>query len=287
MTLPDLRQSLIQSVESRIDKNTYSQNSNLRLQVYENPKGYGDCSSTMYMTYKKISGISIGGNSSAQAQSNLGIIVDVAKAEYPDESNLLPGDLIFFNYEKAKKDSASWRNWENRYLHVGHVEMYIGNGKMIGHPSGIGPRITDMKTYCEEMYKSGRTYCIAKRFIFNPTTYDKSFTGTVSGFRNWVKSLQKEIGAQVDGIPGPEVLRKVSVIKPGMRGDVVALVQKRIIDLGYDIGKYGKNHDGVDGIYGSKCQAAVKSFDNWVLFQGSSTSGMIGTEEWKFLLNHA
>lgn len=287
MTLPELRQSLIQSVESRIDKNTYSQNSELRLKVYENPKGFGDCSSTMYMTYKKISGISIGGNSSAQAQSNLGIIVDVATGECPDESNLVPGDLIFFNYEKAKKESDNWENWEHRYLHVGHVEMYIGNGKMIGHPSGIGPRITDMKTYCEEMYRSGRTYCIAKRFIYNPTTYDKSFTGTISGFRNWVKALQKEIGAQIDGIAGPEVLRKLPDIKPGMRDNIVTLVQRRLIDLGYDIGKYGKNHDGIDGIYGRKCQEAVKSLGNWLLFQELSTSAVIGLKEWKFLLNLA
>lgn len=287
MTLSDQRQLLVESLKKREWKNTYTQDSKLRLNVYEDPKGYGDCSSTMYTTYKKIVGINIGAYSSSQAQNKLGIIVDVARSEYPDEKNLLPGDLIFFNYEKGKLNSSNWGTWKDRYLHIGHVEMYIGDGKTIGHPSGIGPRVIDMKTYCKQMFESGKTYCITKRFVYNESSYDANFTGIESGFYSWCMSLQKEIKVKVDGIPGPEVLSKVPLIKFGAKGRVVELVQQRLINLGYDIGKYGKNKDGIDGIYGAKCQEAIKSLDQWILLKNVVTDITIGTDEWKFLLNLA
>ncbi|ABX43209.1 C40 family peptidase [Lachnoclostridium phytofermentans] len=287
MTLSEQRQLLVESLKRREYKNTYTQDSKLRLNVYENPRGYGDCSSTMFTTYKMISGINIGSYSSSQAQNKLGIIVDVAKSELPDESNLLPGDLIFFNYEKAKQNSSNWGTWKDRYLHVGHVEMYIGDGKTIGHPSGFGPRIIDMRTYCNRMFKSGETYSISKRFVFNVNSYDAKFTGIESGFYSWCMNLQNEIKVKVDGIPGPEVLSKVPLIKFGTKGKVVELVQQRLIDLGYDIGKYGKNKDGIDGIYGLKCQEAIKSIDQWVLLKNVGTDITVGTDEWKFLLNIA
>ncbi len=287
MTLSEQRLLLVKSLKIRERRNMYTQDSKLRLKVYENPKGFGDCSSTMYITYKKIAGISIGGYSSSQAQNKLGIIVDVAKSEYPDEKKLLPGDLIFFNYKKAKQGSSDWGMWKDRYLHIGHVEMYIGNGKIIGHPSGIGPRTTDMNTYCKKMYDAGRTYSISKRFIYNKNSYDANYTGIENGFRSWCIDLQKEIKVKVDGIPGPEVLSKVPLIKFGAKGKVIELVQQRLIDLGYDIGMFGKNKDGIDGIFGKRCQDAIKSIDQWVLLKNVGEDITIGTDEWKFLLNLA
>ncbi len=287
MTLSEQRQLLVKSLKSRERKNNYTQDSKLRLKVYETPKGYGDCSSTMYTTYKKIAGINIGGYSSSQAQSKSGIIVDVARSEYPDEKKLLPGDLIFFNYKIAKQNSNNWGTWKDRYLHIGHVEMYIGDGKTIGHPSGIGPRIIDMKTYCKQMFEAGKKYSIAKRFVYNESSYDTKYTGLESVFRSWCMDLQKEIKAKIDGIPGPEVLSKVPLIKFGAKGKVIELVQRRLIDLGYDIGKFGKNKDGIDGIFGKRCQEAIKSLAQWVLLKNVGTDISIGIDEWKFLLNLA
>ena len=42
----------------------------------------------------------------------------------------------------------------------------------------------------------------------------------------------------------------------GRYDDKVAELQKELVDKGFDIGKYGKNKDGIDGIYGPRTKAA-------------------------------
>lgn len=137
------------------------------------------------------------------------------------------------------------------------------------------------------MFETGKSYSIAKRFVYDESSYDSKYTGLENGFRSWCMDLQREIKAKIDGIPGTEVLSKVPLIKIGAKGKIIELVQRRLIDLGYDIGKCGKNRDGIDGIFGRSCQEAIKSLDQWVLLKAVDTNGSIGYEEWKFLLNLA
>lgn len=49
-------------------------------------------------------------------------------------------------------------------------------------------------------------------------------------------------------------------LKRGSEGDDVKKLQKYLVKLGYDLGTYGANKDGVDGDMGSKTVKAVKEF---------------------------
>jgi len=44
------------------------------------------------------------------------------------------------------------------------------------------------------------------------------------------------------------------------RKDLVEQLQKMLVALGYDLGDFGPNKDGVDGDFGERTQTAVKSF---------------------------
>lgn len=135
MTADEKRKLVVQGALSRAGKNQYSQDSVKRYMVEE---GYGDCSSTVRHWFKKILGIDIGLNTEAQLKSKYGEIVDLKIVNgVPDESKMKLGDCLYF---RGKND--------NRYMGVGHVEMYIGNGQIFGHGSGIGGTIKNMKDYC-------------------------------------------------------------------------------------------------------------------------------------------
>lgn len=62
--------------------------------------------------------------------------VEIARGHYPDEipwDKLKPGDLILMT-----------ANYYNNYRfneYLCHIELYCGNGLMIGHPSGYGPTV--------------------------------------------------------------------------------------------------------------------------------------------------
>ena len=96
-------------------------------------KGYGDCSATVRKVIQAATGKNIGGNTEDQYvnyQSRGGIIVNNRTI---DESKLRPGDALYY----ARPTSGYTQGRKDR---VGHVEMYIGNGKRMGHGSGMGPR---------------------------------------------------------------------------------------------------------------------------------------------------
>lgn len=50
------------------------------------------------------------------------------------------------------------------------------------------------------------------------------------------------------------------VLSNGSTGSDVCELQRILVSLGYDLGAYGANKDGVDGSYGSKTVAAVKAY---------------------------
>ena len=116
--------------------------------------GYSDCSSAARSAILAAAGIDIGSNTNAQIKNRAkGKIVHETEGYYPDESQLLPGDCLYF---KGNTGHA---------LDVGHVEMYIGNGKICGHGSGTGPKIKDMREYCRSRADSRRRYFMAIRWI--------------------------------------------------------------------------------------------------------------------------
>ena len=95
----------------------------------------------------------------------------------------------------------------------------------------------------------------------------------------FIKDVQKAIGAKVDGIAGPETLSKTPTISASKNRShaVVKAVQKRLYALGYHI--VGK----ADGIAGNLFEAAVIDFqdDNGCWADGEITAK---NKTWKKLL---
>lgn len=137
MTNNEKRAALVEKIESREGKNQYSQNDELREKV---GSGYSDCSSLQRWVHEKVLGIDIGDNTEAQMLSKKLTTVDVGISNgIPNEDRMLPGDLLYFRGTDTSRKATSY---------VGHVEMYVGNGELSGHGSGIGPTRKDLKKYC-------------------------------------------------------------------------------------------------------------------------------------------
>ena len=117
--------------------------------------GYGDCSSTVQWAYQKVLGVDPGYNTWSQEASDQTYTVTNTTA---DEDKMQLGDIILKN---------------------GHVEMYYGDGKMIGH--GGGP---DGKTPGPTIKKLGSTppYNNIKRWVgFKDATGSAEFDGGEEG----------------------------------------------------------------------------------------------------------
>ena len=140
---------IVQYAESRIGKNQYTQDANLRTKV---DSGYSDCSAFAQWAYKQAIGVDPGGYTGAQIDSPLLTTVD--KGTTPNVDNLEAGDLLFF---RATKPNGRTEN-------VGHVEIYDGNGNVIGHGSGVGPKKKTLESYLKTRNNMGGPYIEAKRY---------------------------------------------------------------------------------------------------------------------------
>ena len=106
------QKALVEKMYSVQGKLIYAQG-NAKFPGSRNPEdGSGDCSSTVQWAYKNILGVDPGSWTGAQRTDGDTYTVATTTA---DESKLQLGDLL---------------------LKDGHVEMYAGNGKMIGHGGG-------------------------------------------------------------------------------------------------------------------------------------------------------
>lgn len=91
-------------------------------------KGSSDCSATVRWAYKKVMGKDVGSWTGAQEQSSTTTHIDKPhKTRSFDESKMQLGDLLLYGTNASD-----------------HVELYYGNGKVIGHGSGNGPKVRNL-----------------------------------------------------------------------------------------------------------------------------------------------
>lgn len=102
--------------------------------------GKTDCSGTVRWAYLEAAGIDVGmwtGDESAAGW-------EVARGHYPSEipwHKMQPGDLILMT-------ATYWEQWDfAQYLC--HIEVYCGDGRMIGFPSGWGPTEKNAQSWME------------------------------------------------------------------------------------------------------------------------------------------
>ena len=131
----------------------------------------------------------------------------------------------------------------------------------------------------------------AKSFWYSHKEYPRTTFGKYSktetaaaatgySLNQFIREVQKAIGAEQDGIVGPETIKATITIgtAKNARHDAVEAIQKRLKALGYDIGE-----DGADGIYGSNTRKAVIEFQKK---NGCVPDGIITAKAttWKKLL---
>lgn len=212
------RQQAAQYMKDRKKKNSYTQGGK-RGYFFGYPdnkpgnttqKGYSDCSSAVRKAILEASGIDIGSNTSVQINNRKtkGKVIHETTGYYPDKSLLKVGDCLYF------------KGNESHPLDVGHVEMYIGDGKLSGHGSGTGPREIDMMDYCKSRATKKRRYFMTIRWI-----------------------------------PDEEVklTDAPSELKEGMYNNpYVLLLQQNLKELGYQL--------DTDGDFGSETERILKAF---------------------------
>lgn len=147
MTAKDKRAKAVALMRSIKGRNTYT-NGSKRGRVFATP-GYGDCSSTVNAVMQRVLGYSVGSRTTNQIKNTQKrkaqkLKIPISKAGVPDQSKLLPGDCLYFAGNSESRRA---------YDYVGHVEMYVGGGKLMGHGSGKGPTVKSLKSYCKARQK--------------------------------------------------------------------------------------------------------------------------------------
>ena len=160
-TAADAREALVNWILCIVGRNEYTR-SGARTRVMDgvDGHGYGDCSSTCCAIYETALGMNIGTYTGDMPGKGKTILTNSTIGTYPDESKMLPGDLIFF-YEHGSSGED------------GHVEMYVGCGQMCGHGSNTGPKVKSIKTNTDWRTNNGYgTWSSVVRYVEDGQTYN-------------------------------------------------------------------------------------------------------------------
>ena len=242
MTSNQKRNTVTNRVKGREGKNQYTQGSK-RTQW---DKGFSDCSSLQDGAYKTV-GVSIGSYTGAQIERGEWVTEGGA---YPDESKLMIGDELFF---------AAY-SYNGRPRNVGHIEIYVGNGQISGHGSGIGPTRKNMIAYCKQRNAGGGKYIGVKRYIkkdasdgvaapVTTTPSPQRITNVIS-YQHWLNTYYATIAMRVIG---------ATLVTDGIRGTLTRRVDlavwKDLLNRQHKAGLTPTNDN-----FGASCKAAAAKY---------------------------
>ncbi len=123
------------------------------------------------------------------------------------------------------------------------------------------------------------TYVDPKPYLLGEKSIEANATS--DAFTTFIRDLQEAVGANVDGVSGPETLSKTITISTSTNWNhpTVKILQTYLVSLGYDLGKYG-----VDGKFGTDMKNVIKKYqqdNNLSCVDGVITAKMY---TWKKLL---
>ena len=142
---------------------------------------------------------------------------------------------------------------KNKPGHVAFVEEVKDNGDILVSNSAYNGRRFFTKTLKKSKnYKYGIGYTL-QGFIYNPIEFEKAF------------NLERKL-------------------KLKCKGKDVEELQKELKLRGYDLGKFGKNKNGIDGVFGNATKKAVEKFQT---VNKLKVDGVVGKEtahalDWTF-----
>lgn len=171
-------QKAVELIKSIYGKNNYTQEG-ARENVFDTidkgaKMGAGDCSSTVRKVIERATGKNIGGFTGDQYGGYAkrgGIIVNSGAI---DESKLAPGDLLYYKRHSHSSDRPDG---------VGHVEMYVGDGKRAGHGGGVGPKESPLSSDSARFLKAIRFTDVSSGTNTSTTNTANKLTGTGSGLK--------------------------------------------------------------------------------------------------------
>ena len=196
------------------------------------------------------------------------------------------GDIVIFYYNNQFAHTGIVTKVNGDYFKT--VEGNTNNGTTI-IPNGGG---VCEKSYYNSKLPGTKFITVNWDLVANTSngTSNNTTTNTssLSAFRVWVGELQKECNLRgysklalgknqaVDCYPGPNTLNSCPTLCKGSKGNIVKLLQQRLIALGYSCGSYG-----ADGDFGTGTYNAVVKFqkDHYL-----SADGIVGKNTWRKLL---
>ncbi len=102
-----------------------------------------------------------------------------------------------------------------------------------------------------------------------------------------VKAFQRKKGLKVDGVVGPQTLRKLVVpLKRGAQGDAVRAVQVMVRQIASHDGGLPNSELSVDGVFGRETQEAIKTAQACLNIpeEQLEVDGIVGLRSWCILL---
>lgn len=181
-------------------------------------------------------------------------------------------DIIFGNYEKAKVlwTEVSERLWDvfasggegrNELLRAG---MSSNWDKLIIQLDEAGVSADKFNNTLTDALKQGGWNVDV--IISKYGSLEKAFQqGVISSY--WLEKALKSVNG-----PAADLSKIQKDLKKNDRGNQVKEAQKALKQLGYDIGTFGKDVDGVDGKFGKMTETAVKAFQT---MNGLKATGIV------------
>lgn len=159
-------------------------------------------------------------------------------------------------------------------------QYYQQNGHLFNEPEP-GDQVFFYSKDKSQISHTGLVYAVDNAYIYTVEGNTSSASGVVANGGAVAKKKYKRSYDRLAGFGRPDYGMKASsvvdipstnpttayklgdrTLKKGDKGDDVAALQSSLLLLDYHFGNYGVNKDGVDGSFGTKTDAAVRSFQS-------------------------
>lgn len=145
-------------------------------------------------------------------------------------------------------------------------QAFFNNPGGIGH-TGIVEQVGDSWVQTIE----GNSKNMVARHVYNLT--DSYIAGY--GRPNWILA-EPLPDPDEEQKPGPKPVSHPQ-IRYGANGKAVEELQSKLVQLGYDLGKYGPDKNGIDGDFGAATEKAVRAFQ---AANKLEVDGIVGPKTW-------
>lgn len=195
------------------------------------------------------------------------------------------------NYDRAIK---LWK----KYLTQGHKDIAAYDCSGLGVKFLLNMKLISSDKTANGLYglctKISKSQLKKGDWVFKGSSLRKTHIGyVVDDTLNVIESRGRDYGVvkrafsagawkyfgrpKVFKIEGGIIKGDDDVIKKGDKGEAVIAWQTSLKALGYDLGTYGANKDGIDGDFGSATEAATNKFKG---AEGLKQDGIVDTATW-------